>query len=353
VPECNHHILVAAAQSLLGLALLSVSVPARAGDANVPPHEPAADEGSASALPAEDPKVQEARERFRRGISFYEEADYRLALIEFERAYELVPNYRVLFNIGQVAISLGQFARARIVLERYLAEGGANIDDTRRESVGRDLEMLGRRTATIELKDVGPDAEIVIDDRPLGDSRVGDSIILDAGEHRIRIIQRKFLPGEKRFTLAGGENLVLSIELQPEPVEDPSRVVVAPPPTAPKAPSTSPTLVAARWTSWIATGVLLTGAVATGIVGSKKASDLSELRATPDPDVDLMNQTASQANSWLVASDVFLVASGTALATSLFLQFYSPKRESGGANHSRVDVLASPSLVGASVSGRF
>jgi hypothetical protein len=303
---------------------------------------------------AEEPRVEEARERFRRGIGFYQEGDYRLALIEFERAYELVPSYRVLFNIGQVAISLGQFARARIALERYLGEGGAGIDDARRESVQRDLEMLGRRTATIELRAVSPEAEVLIDDRPLADYRVGDTIVLDAGEHRVRVVQKKYLPGERRFTLAGGENLVLAIELNAEPPAKQTRDVVAsgqiPRPDSPK---TSPTLALARSGSWIATGLLVGSTAATGIVGAIKAAELNELRSKPNPDVDSLRQTADQAHTFLVASDVLLAASGTALAASLFLQFYHPKREARATNTSTIDVMASPSLVGVNMRGRF
>jgi hypothetical protein len=353
VPSRSHHIRVGAAQSLLGLALFSLSLPATAADAESLPPVPVQDEEPASSAPTEEPKVQEARERFRRGIGFYEEGDYRLALIEFERAYELVPNYRVLFNIGQVAISLGQFARARIAFEHYLTEGGAGIDAARRESVGRDLEMLLGRTATIELRALGPEAEIVIDGRTSSDARGSKTIVLDAGEHQVRVVQKKFLPAERRFTLAGGENLVLSIELQPEPADNPRRVVVAPPPPATNAVATNPTLVAARWTSWIATGALLTGAATTGLVGSNMAGELNELRSAPDPNVDLLNQKADQAHTWLVASDVLLAASGTALVASLFLQFYHPKSESGGASPTRVDLMASPSLVGMNLRGQF
>src|SRR5688572_14005202 len=41
-----------------------------------------------------DDTVEEARRRFDRGVRLYAEGDYPLALIEFERAYELVSNYR-------------------------------------------------------------------------------------------------------------------------------------------------------------------------------------------------------------------------------------------------------------------
>ena len=66
--------------------------------------------------------VTEAKSRFDRGLELYNEGEYPLALIEFTRAYELVPNYRVLYNIGQVGIQLGQYANARRALEEALQD---------------------------------------------------------------------------------------------------------------------------------------------------------------------------------------------------------------------------------------
>src|SRR5262245_54376929 len=80
---------------------------------------------SASPSPGAGPSpevVTEAKQRFDRGLELYAEGEYPLALIEFTRAYELVPNYRVLYNIGQVCIQLGQYANARRALEEYLTK---------------------------------------------------------------------------------------------------------------------------------------------------------------------------------------------------------------------------------------
>src|SRR5205809_449884 len=99
--------------------------------------------GDAAAAPAKEP-TKEAREeagnRFRKGFELFKEADYQAALIEFRRAYELAPNYNVLYNIGQVYFQLQDYANALTWLERYMAEGGKNITKTRKEEVERDIE---------------------------------------------------------------------------------------------------------------------------------------------------------------------------------------------------------------------
>ena len=58
-----------------------------------------------------DPRA-EASKRFRRGVKLYNDGDFVAALIEFKRAYELEPNYRVLYNLGQTSRELKDYAAA-------------------------------------------------------------------------------------------------------------------------------------------------------------------------------------------------------------------------------------------------
>src|SRR5205823_199193 len=48
--------------------------------------------------------VEEARVRFQRGTQVFNDGAYKLALIEFQRAYSVMPNWRVLFNVGAVHV---------------------------------------------------------------------------------------------------------------------------------------------------------------------------------------------------------------------------------------------------------
>src|SRR5690606_16554980 len=53
--------------------------------------------------------MREARTRYDRGTKLYHDGAYEQALIEFERAYELAPAYRILYNIGQAAMLLRDY----------------------------------------------------------------------------------------------------------------------------------------------------------------------------------------------------------------------------------------------------
>src|SRR4051812_29519826 len=117
-PRCARPVLVALTISVVALtrgahAEPEAKPPTSAAPTNLPP-PPAPNQEA----------VREAGERYGRGLSLYSEGDYALAVIEFERAYALVSDYRVLYNVGQVRIQLGNYALARVARETKLRDGG-------------------------------------------------------------------------------------------------------------------------------------------------------------------------------------------------------------------------------------
>ena len=75
-----------------------------------------------AAVAEPDGSVREADRHFQRGVALYVEADYRGALVEFERAYTLAPNGIVLFNVGETQYQLRDYAAALATFEHYLVE---------------------------------------------------------------------------------------------------------------------------------------------------------------------------------------------------------------------------------------
>src|SRR5688500_14271446 len=64
--------------------------------------------------------VATSHEHFNRGVEYVHDGDLKGALIEFKRAYAVSPNYRVLYNLGQVANALGRYTEAQDYFQRYL-----------------------------------------------------------------------------------------------------------------------------------------------------------------------------------------------------------------------------------------
>lgn len=82
-----------------------------------------------------------AREHFAKGVTLAKAHDYAQALTEFQHAYAAVPHFSVLYNIGQAQLALGNSAEAISVLQRYLDEGGTQIDAKRRAEVEATLHQ--------------------------------------------------------------------------------------------------------------------------------------------------------------------------------------------------------------------
>jgi hypothetical protein len=243
--------------------------------------------------------VEEARQHYRRGVELFGESNFSAALVEFRRAYELVPNYRVLYNIGQVSIQLGQYANARRALEEYLQKGGDAIPADRRAAVSKDLSMLEQRTAFVEITVNIPGSDVLVDDVAVGKAPLGAALLVDAGIHRVLVRHAGYLQRNDQVTLAGGDRQSLAVTLELEPPEK-STIVVRE-----REVQSNSTLVIG---GWVTTGALATAAIVTGVLGAGKAKDLKSLRtADPRETSDLgakLDDTKSSARTLLLVSDV-------------------------------------------------
>jgi tetratricopeptide (TPR) repeat protein len=237
----------------------------------------------------------EARAHFKRGVELYDEGDYKLALVELERAYEIVPSYKVLYNIGQVHYQLGEYARAHRALRRYLDEGGADVEPERRAEVEKDLATLATRIATVTIEVNVPDAEIVINDQPLGKAPAARTLV-EAGSVRVQVSKPGYEPRTETMRLAGGDERVVRIELAKV-----QREVIVHSEGVP-----TPAVI-----GWIATGVIAAGAIGTGLAATNAQNKFETMRTSP------ISGSPEQARADLDRQGN--VADGLALATDILI----------------------------------
>lgn len=282
---------------------------------------PAAEPTTVGANPAaeatpQSPDVEEARRRFDRGVKLYSEGDFTLAVIEFERAYELVANYRVLYNIGQVSIQLRQYAKARQALEQYLAEGEGEIEEGRLAEVQADVDMLKSRTAKLTVTVNVAKARVFLDGKLLGVAPLPDAILVDAGSHSIEVERTGFRTTTKSVTMAGGDDLKVAVALelmQPERTVEKTIVVKN------RGDSSSTW----KYVGWGTAGLFAAGAVTTGVFGLNAASDLEDLRNTAGASREALDSAQSRARRMFMASDILAVGALAAAGVSLYLTFGS------------------------------
>lgn len=152
-----------------------------------------------------------AAAHYRRGVTLYKETNYPAALAEFRAAYQALPNWQVLFNIGLCERRLFKYGRALISLNRYLTEGGPRVARERRAAVAQELEQIRALTALVSIEVDGPPAALFIDQEPYGETPLPQAVPLGSGRHVVRAERDGHEPDEKTIAVVFGQPQVVRL----------------------------------------------------------------------------------------------------------------------------------------------
>lgn len=295
-------------------ALLLTWTVATGASARETPH-PAPDDSREQSAGAAAAGAEEAAQRYDRGLELYSEGELQLAVIEFERAHQLVSDYRTLYNIGQVRIQLGHYARAHEALTAYLEQGADEISAERRDAVGGDLRMLATRVATLSIELNVAGATVSVDGAAVGVSPLPGPILVNAGPHEVTAKLAGYQGDTAQITLAGQDVTRVSLELELITKSTPQIIVkpVAPPPESNRETW--------KWAAWTATGMLAVGSGVTTLLGVRAANDLADKRVTLGESRPELDSASSRARTLLGVADVLgalaILSGGTALYITL------------------------------------
>jgi len=299
--------------------------------------------GEARAGDKKDPpaagKADEASQHFKSGVAFYKDKDFTAAMVEFQKAYDLLPNYNVLFNVGQTARELKDYAAALGAFEQYLKDGGAKVTGARKKEVQSAIDELRKKVGTIKVTTNVDGAEITVDDVVVGTSPLPDALVANVGRHKLGATSSGYTPAQRVIDVAGSAETPVSLEL--------AKIAVTPPPPPPPPEPQKPAIPIATWASLGATGAT---AIVTGVMGGLALSARSSLKsalATFPGDGKAIADAQARTRTFAVATDVMggITLAGAAATTVLFL--LAPK----AAEKAKVAVDVSPT--GVTVRGRF
>jgi PEGA domain len=271
---------------------------------------PAAPAGESDA----DDNVAKAVSRFKRGQELYTERNFSGALIEFRKAYELAPNYRVLYNVGQVCFQMQDYVCALRSLEQYLADGASEINEARRQSVQAELGSLKARIGYLDIRTNVEGAEISVDDVVVGTTPLKAPVAVSAGRHKTVASLAGRAPVTRTTDVAGQDTARLDLELSSLRATNEPRVTApAPVPVEATPPSTMTTL------SWVGYGVgaaLLAGG---GVTGALALGSAGDVKTKVYPDVASADADRSSTTTLAATADVLLAAGVvTVVATTIF-----------------------------------
>lgn len=155
----------------------------------------------------------EARDRFDRGLRLFNDGDNAGALAEFKRAYDLIPNPLVLYNIGLVYAVMGRPVESVDALDRVLADP-ASLSPDRRERARQTRDEQAQRVAQLVVSTEVP-ATIELDGVEAGKTPMTQPLRVAGGVHFVGAIATGYAPARKEVTVASGEKADVHLELIP------------------------------------------------------------------------------------------------------------------------------------------
>jgi tetratricopeptide (TPR) repeat protein len=251
----------------------------------------------------------DASAHFERGMTFFKDGDYVAAMVEFKKAYEIDPNYRGLYNLGQTSKELRDYAAALDTFERYLAEGGNEIEAERKKKVEGWVAELREKIARVTLTTNVPGAEITVDDVLVGTTPLTKPVTMNAGRRRVVVTKDGYAPLTRFIDVAGTETKTIALDLSSL--------------TGGGGGGGGGNQVAeVEHTPWPWVGLGVTGAlgIATGVVGglalSKKSTFDDALGAFPTS-ATVIEEARDDARKFALAADVLGGITGAAAVLTI------------------------------------
>lgn len=296
------------------------------GPANAPLAAPsgAATSPSTPSTPPSPEKLEEAKQRYQRGLQLYNEQNFEAARVEFERAYQLAPTYKILYNIGLAYEQIGDYVQALTTLQRYLDLGGAELSDERRSEIAKELAQIRPRVARISVRTNVTGAEILVDDQCGSDVNTGNvtcgavsgtsrDVLVNPGRRRVLIRREGYLPDTVLVTVAGSDTTEVVVRLKELPKgyveKDPwprNRAIIA----------------------WGVTAALAGTSVVMGVVALGAEDDLKKQRDEFGVAASSLDDAGSKAQTFSILCDVF---AGAAIVGGIVSTYFTVKAFDGTA----------------------
>jgi PEGA domain len=234
---------------------------------------PVAAAAQSAAPPASAGPSADARAHFAHGVTFYDEADYSAALVEFQRAYAIAPAWQVLFNIGQSYFQVRNYAEALVTLKRFVDEGQDRIPEPRRAVVEGELADLANRVGHAKITSNLAGARITIDDSEVGVTPLREPVLASVGVRRVKAAIPGGAPVEQEVSVPAGETVDVHLDF-PEPAAAPAAHA---PPVVVRTVQVASDPPRNVTPAFVAFGVAIAGAAVGSVFGDLTLRDRSRL----------------------------------------------------------------------------
>jgi hypothetical protein len=142
--------------------------------------------------------------------------DYKGALVELRRSYELSQNPRVLYNVGALEKLLTHYARAVDAWERELREGAGKLAPAEMAEARSAIGIVQQFVTTMDVTANEPDATLSIDDDVVGKTPFAAPVKIDVGKHTVKLSKDGFADAVQQVEVASGQRTPVVFKLEPK-----------------------------------------------------------------------------------------------------------------------------------------
>jgi tetratricopeptide (TPR) repeat protein len=167
----------------------------------------------------DDATVAMARERFKEGVSYFDQKQYDKARAAFLQAYALKKHPAVLLNLAQSELRSGHEADAAKHFAGYLRES-KDASDAEKQAAEAGLAAAKVAVAEVEVSVDQGGAEIYVDGVLEGTSPLPGPTYVSAGSHAIEA-RKDGRTAATQVNAIAGKHLDAELEFAPKPVAKP------------------------------------------------------------------------------------------------------------------------------------
>ncbi|HVR61860.1 MAG TPA: PEGA domain-containing protein [Polyangia bacterium] len=311
---------------------------------------------AARAADASSDRKNEARLHFDQGVQLFRDGDFQAAAIEFRRAYDTEPNFRVLYNIGQACAEAKDYACALTSFSAYLDQGGTEVAPARRAQLEQQMEKLRLRTGRLFVRSNVDGAAVLIDDVAVGRTPLSAALLVSAGRRKVAVVSPSGVQQLRTVEVAGGDQTTVDVPFQVAEYHSDTRL--GPADVARDAPLEPESVRAGGDGSGrgpriivpaIVTGVLVAAAVFSGVEALRSKQDFDNAIGTVPGDHDTIENDRHRTRSWALATDLL---TGAALVGGIFTAL-AIFRDGEGTHQAAAGTSLSVGPSGIAVMGRF
>ena len=266
------------------------------------------------AAPSASDDGAQARQSYEHALALFDRGQSRAALAELERAYQLLPSFRIFYNIGLVNVALDDPAAALRAFERYLTDGDKLVDAERRTEVLRRVTALSRRAGALRVNVDQVGALVLVDETEVGKSPLGRPLWLNAGRHRVEVRANDGRSEERSFDLSAGGESELRFDFKPVKVAREPHAIDAPPQVEPSA--------RLPWPAYGITAGLGAASIFSGVLALRARGDEQDVQHRITSEQELL-EARRKVEHLALATDIFLAATAVGAGVSLYLTLTS------------------------------